>query len=119
RDYAEEFGTTSWTLSNRLAWYGTEQHFPYPILSFKTTEHGHFWAAAYAYTERMSTFVAECDAATWKRSGFDSMSDDERQRYTEELFAEELAGRPLMSNKSLWHSLPVIRSRNWFVGNRV
>jgi 2-polyprenyl-6-methoxyphenol hydroxylase-like FAD-dependent oxidoreductase len=114
-----EFGTTSYLLSNKLAWYGTTQHFPYPILSFKTTERGHFWAAAYAYTERMGTFVAECDAETWVRSGFAGMDDAERQRITEEIFAEELGGKPLISNKSLWHSLPVTRNRNWHVGRTV
>jgi 2-polyprenyl-6-methoxyphenol hydroxylase-like FAD-dependent oxidoreductase len=112
------FGTTSWTLTNRLAWYGTEQHFPYPVLSFKTTDVGNFWSAAYAYTERLSTFVAECDADTWTRSGFDKMSDTERQAFTETLFAEELGGKKLINNKSAWHSLPVIRNKNWSVGNK-
>lgn len=119
RHYADQFGTTSWMLTNRLAWYGTKQHFSYPLLSFKTTERGHFWAAAYAYTEGMSTFVPECDADTWTRSGFDKMTDDERQAFVEELFVEELGGHRLMSNKSIWHSLPVTRSRNWSVGHRV
>ena len=115
----EAFGTTSWTLTNRLAWYGTEQHFPYPVLTFKNTEYGHFWSAAYAYTERLSTFVAECDADTWTRSGFDNMSDLERQVFIEVLFADELGGKPLINNKSAWHSLPVIRNKNWSVGNQV
>jgi 2-polyprenyl-6-methoxyphenol hydroxylase-like FAD-dependent oxidoreductase len=119
RHYADQFGTTRWTLGNRLAWYGTEQHFHHPLLSFKTTAHGYFWAAAYAYTERMGTFVAECDADTWTRSGFGGMSDDERQAFTEALFAEELGGNRLISNKSQWHSLPVIRNRAWSVGHRV
>ena len=67
------FGTTAYSLTNRLAWYGTTRHFPYPMLSFVRCEVGYFVAAAYAYTERMSTFVAECDAATWTRSGLCKM----------------------------------------------
>jgi 2-polyprenyl-6-methoxyphenol hydroxylase-like FAD-dependent oxidoreductase len=117
--YADEFGTTSWLLGNRLAWYGTRRHFPYPLLAFKKTEHGYFWAAAYAYSECMGTFVAECDLATWERSGFADKSDEERQALTEALFAEELDGHALISNKSQWYSLSVIRSRNWSVGHRV
>jgi 2-polyprenyl-6-methoxyphenol hydroxylase-like FAD-dependent oxidoreductase len=113
------FGTTSYLLSNKLAWYGTTHHFPYPLLSFKTTERGHFWAAAYAYTENMGTFVAECDADTWINSGLSGMSEVERQSLIEDIFAEELGGRALISNKSLWHSLPVTRNRNWYAGNRV
>ena len=117
--FPEEFGVTRYVLGNKLAWYGTEHHFPYPLLSFKTTDKGHFWAAAYAYTERMGTFVAECDAATWEKSGLSALSDEERQRFTEELFADELGGQPLIANKSLWHSLPVIRVKNWSVGRHV
>lgn len=116
---AEEFGTTYWELTNRLAWYGTTQHFPYPMLSFKKCEYGNFVAAAYPYTERMGTFVAECDAETWHTSGLDRMSDEERTKLAEEVFADELGGHPLISNKSTWNTLPVIRNKEWFVGNRV
>jgi 2-polyprenyl-6-methoxyphenol hydroxylase-like FAD-dependent oxidoreductase len=114
-----ELGTTSFNLTNRLAWYGTKQHFPYPMLSFKRTEAGHFVAAGYAYSEHMSTFVPECDAATWVRSGLDRMSDEERRRYTEKVFDRELQGHSLISNNSAWRPLPVIRNRDWYAGNCV
>lgn len=117
--FSEAFGTTSYPLTNKLAWYGTEAGFPYPILSFKKTDLGHFWAVGYSYTERMSTFVAECDAETWERSGLSGMTEEQSARFSEQLFADELGGRPLISNKSAWHSLPVTRVRNWSVGNKV
>lgn len=113
------FGTTCWYLTNRIAWYGTTRHFPYPILSFKTTPQGHFWTAAYPYTERMSTFVAECDDDAWRRSGLEQMSDEQRQAYAESLFAEELDGHRLISNKTSWRCLPVIRNQRWAVGRQV
>ena len=113
------FGTTTWTLTNRLAWYGTEKHFPYPVLSFRRYDGGYFVGVAYPYSERMSTFVAECDAGTWLRLGLDKMSDDERRLLAERVFAEELGGSPLISNKSLWHCLPVVRNKQWSVGHRV
>jgi len=116
--HAEAFGVTSYSLTNKLAWYGTQALFPYPILSFRRTAHGHFWGVGYAYTESMSTFVAECDAETWQTS-LVHMSDDERTALAETIFAEELAGRPLISNKSVWHSVPVTRVREWNVGNMV
>lgn len=115
----ESFGTQSWNLTNRIAWYGTRRHFPYPILSFKCTPQGHFWAAAYPYTERMSTFVAECDADAWSRSGLDQLDDDACRRFTESMFAEELDGQPLISNNSAWRCLPVIRNQRWSVGRQV
>jgi 2-polyprenyl-6-methoxyphenol hydroxylase-like FAD-dependent oxidoreductase len=113
------FGTTRWWLTNRMAWYGTTRHFPYPVLSFKTVEGSHFWCAAYPYTERMSTFVAECDADAWTRAGLDRMDDEQRRRFAEEVFARELDGHPLISNASSWRVLPVIRNRHWFAGRHV
>ena len=119
RDLEKEFGTTSTLLTNRMAWYGVDKHFPYPVLIFRSTERGNFVAVAYPYADKMSTFVAECDSATWIKSGMDRMSEDERRRVAEEIFAPELAGAPLLSNKSNWRQLPVIRNSCWFHGNRV
>jgi 2-polyprenyl-6-methoxyphenol hydroxylase-like FAD-dependent oxidoreductase len=117
-DFADDFGMRCYQLTNKLAWYGTKALFPYPILSFRKTDLGHFWAVGYAYTEQMSTFVAECDVGTWERS-LAHLSDEERTRVAEEVFAEELGGQALISNKSLWHSLPVTRVTNWAAGNKV
>ncbi len=116
---ADDFGTTRNTVSSWLAWCGTTRHFPYPILSFKRTEAGVFYAAAYAYTEKFSTFVPECDAQTWVKSGFDRMTDEERNAAAAEIFAEELDGHPLISNNSIWRQLPVIRNRRWYTGHTV
>jgi 2-polyprenyl-6-methoxyphenol hydroxylase-like FAD-dependent oxidoreductase len=119
KSYEGEFGSSSWTLSNRMAWYGTTQHFDCPILSFKATEFGHFWTAAYPHQDDMSTFVAECDADAWVRSGLNKMNLEQRLKFAEKIFADELGGHPLLSNKSDWGSLPVIRTKHWSVGNRV
>jgi 2-polyprenyl-6-methoxyphenol hydroxylase-like FAD-dependent oxidoreductase len=119
QSYSEEFGTSSYQLTAKMAWYGTTAHFPYPILSFKKTDLGHFWAAAYAYTESMGTFVAECDAQTWISSGLSEMNEEEARRFSQQVFADELGGKQLICNKSLWGSLPVTRVKHWYVGNKV
>jgi 2-polyprenyl-6-methoxyphenol hydroxylase-like FAD-dependent oxidoreductase len=113
------FGATSWQLGAKLAWYGTSKHFHFPLLSFRSHERGHFWCVGYPYSERMGTFVAECDAATWEKSGLAEMSEEQRKELTEEIFAEELGGASLISNKSNWHSLPVTRTAQWSVGRYV
>src|SRR5690606_33783162 len=46
-------------------------------------------------------------------------SADARRELFEAVFAPELGGCPLVSNNSAWRQFPVIRSRNWYVGNRV
>jgi len=117
--HADQFGTTRGLVGSWLAWCGTTRHFPYPILSFKQTPVGVFYAAAYAYTENFSTFVAECDAQAWVNSGFNNMSDTERNTAVAKIFAEELDGHALVSNNSVWRQLPIIRNEHWCAGNAV
>jgi 2-polyprenyl-6-methoxyphenol hydroxylase-like FAD-dependent oxidoreductase len=119
REDEHAFGTMSFALTNRVAWYGTARQFAYPSLVFVRSRLGHFVAAAYAYSETKSTFVAECDAATWTREGLDRMSEKEQLQFTEDLFAGVLKGGQLISNNSLYRRLPVVRNREWFFGNRV
>jgi len=67
---------TEW-LGNRFAWYGTPRRFDCLTLTFRESEHGAFVAHHYRYSQQMSTFIVECDAATWQRAGFERMSDAE------------------------------------------
>jgi 2-polyprenyl-6-methoxyphenol hydroxylase-like FAD-dependent oxidoreductase len=62
----------------------------------------------------MSTFVVECDAATWERAGFASMGEAATLAYLEKLF-----GHRLVSNRSVWRNFPNLRNRRFFVGNTV
>lgn len=117
--FSKELGVTASVLTNRVAWYGTRKHFPYPTLAFKSIDAGNFVAAAYPYTESLSTFVAECDGATWIRSGLAEMQEAERKAFAERVFAEELEGSELLSNKSTWSALSVVRSARWWTGRYV
>jgi 2-polyprenyl-6-methoxyphenol hydroxylase-like FAD-dependent oxidoreductase len=67
----------------------------------------------------MSTFVAECDPATWERAGFAGMGEAETLRYLEQVFRETLQGEPLVSNRSIWRNFPNVRNARWSAGNRV
>lgn len=116
---ASEFGTTQRSLHNRFAWYGTHKLFANPALVFREHEGGHFVAHYYRYSETMSTFVAECDEATWFHCGLDKMSDDERQALFERIYAPELGGESLISSNSIWRQFPVIRNQRWSVGKTV
>jgi len=116
---AEAFGTTQYSLTNRFAWFGTKRLFPNPALVFRTFEGGHFIAHYYRYSDTMSTFVAECDEATWFSSGMDKMTDVERQALFERIYAPELEGEKLISSNSVWRQFPVIRNEKWSVGKTV
>ena len=116
---AQAFGTTQRSLSNHFAWYGTRRVFESPALVFRKYEGGYFVAHYYAYSDEMSTFVAECDDATWLRLGMDQMTDEARQALFERIFAPELQGHALISNKSVWRQFPVIRNAHWTAGRCV
>jgi 2-polyprenyl-6-methoxyphenol hydroxylase-like FAD-dependent oxidoreductase len=47
------------------------------------------------------------------------MNEDERRRFTQQIFEEELDGAALIGNSSTWRALPVIRNREWSVGRHV
>ena len=106
-------------LSNRFAWYGTAQPFDCLTLTFRGNEHGAFVAHHYRHAQAMSTFVVECDEASWKKSGLGRMNDAQSRAYCERVFAPDLDGHPLVSNKSLWRQFPLLSNRRWFSGNFV
>src|SRR5690606_16508609 len=113
------FGTSCYHLSNHFAWYGVEKPFPNPALVFRQYQGGYFVAHYYPYSDTMSTFVAECDHRTWQELGMEAMSNEQRVALFETVFAPELDGFGLVSNNSNWRQFPVIRNRNWYVGNQV
>ena len=106
-------------LTNRFAWYGTRQLFECLSLTFRSNEHGAFVAHHYRHSSTMSTFVVECDAATWHRAGLDRMPDEASRAYCERVFAPDLDGNPLVSNKSIWRQFPLLATLRWQAGNAV
>ena len=114
-----DFGTAVAPLSNRFAWYGTTRPFRTLTQTFVQNEHGSFNAHHYRHAPDMSTFVFECDAATWARAGFASMGEAQTLQYCEEVFRDTLGGHRLVSNKSVWRSFPNVRNQKWVSGNMV
>lgn len=114
-----DFATRIEWLSNRFAWYGTSEPFECLSLTFRANTDGHFVAHHYRHSSTMSTFVVECDETTWRRAGLDTKSDDASRAYCERLFAADLNGHPLMSNKSIWRQFPILVTERWHVGNSV
>lgn len=116
---AADFGASEQMLDNRFAWYGTAKAFDCLTLTFRQNRDGVFCAHHYRYQPDMSTFLVECDAATFARAGLEAMSDAESRAYCEAVFAADLDGYPLESNRSIWRRFPQIGNERWHAGNVV
>jgi 2-polyprenyl-6-methoxyphenol hydroxylase-like FAD-dependent oxidoreductase len=113
------FGTERRILTNHFAWYGVGRRLYPSALVFRSFEGGTFIGHYYGYADGLSTFVAECDDATWQKLGFEAMSDDQRKAAIERVFAPELDGSPLVSNRSIWRRFPAVSNRHFHSGNIV
>jgi anthraniloyl-CoA monooxygenase len=110
---AEHFGPTVDVRSNKFVWLGTTVPFRAFTFLFKDTPLGLFRVHAYRYAEQGSTFIVECTAETWRRAGLDVNDEDHTVAVLGEIFASELAGHPLIKNRSIWRSFPTVRCRSW------
>ncbi|CAM5791490.1 MAG: FAD-dependent monooxygenase [Burkholderiales bacterium] len=115
----DKFATTTDIRPNKFMWCGSTMPFDTLSLSFHETGTGVFCAHHYRYTPAMSTFLIEVTDETWKRTGFDRMSNDEAMRHCEKVFARELGGHPILSNNSYWRNFPVIWNGRWHFDNVV
>ena len=84
--------------------------------TFVQNDAGIFNAHHYRHSPSMSTFVFECDAATWARAGFERMDEAATLAYCERVFADALQGHRLVSNKSIWRNFPNVRNARWSRG---
>jgi len=119
RSFERDFGASVSHSSNKFAWYGTTKRYETLSQTFVETELGAFNAHHYRYAPDMSTFLVECDAATWQRYGFADKTIEESQAICEQVFAATLGGHRLVSNKSVWRNFPWIWNERWWSGNRV
>jgi 2-polyprenyl-6-methoxyphenol hydroxylase-like FAD-dependent oxidoreductase len=119
RTFENEFGASVSHASNGFAWYGTTKRFETLSQTFVATDLGSFNAHHYRYAPDMSTFLVECDAATWQRYGFADKTLEESQAVCEQVFAATLDGHRLVSNKSVWRNFPWIWNERWSFKNMV
>jgi 2-polyprenyl-6-methoxyphenol hydroxylase-like FAD-dependent oxidoreductase len=119
RSFEGDFGTSLSYSPNKFAWYGTTKRFETLSQSFVQTELGAFNAHHYRYSPAMSTFLVECDSATWQAYGFADKTIAQSQAICERVFAATLDGHPLVSNKSVWRNFPWIWNERWSFQNMV
>jgi benzoate-CoA ligase family protein len=116
RSFESDFKPQLTYFGNHFAWFGAERAFDSLTQSFKDTESGAFNAHHYRYAPNRSTFIVECEDATFKNSGFVKMSEAESAKACEEIFADVLEGANLITNRSLWRKFPKLWCENWTTG---
>lgn len=117
--YQKEFGTKIELKKNRFVWLGSTKPLDAFTYFFRNTPHGTIVAHSYQYEEGMSTWIFECSDETWQKHGFEVINEDDTIAKIAEIFAEELDGHPLISNKSHWRQFPHVTNQNWYHNNIV
>ncbi|MEI8153276.1 MAG: bifunctional salicylyl-CoA 5-hydroxylase/oxidoreductase [Hyphomicrobiales bacterium] len=104
---------------NHFCWMGSDRPMDAFNFFFRETPHGIFIAHCYQYQPGRSTWVMETDPETFKRAGLEKLDESASAQFLEGVFAEELAGHKLITNRSLWRNFPTIRCEKWTAGNIV
>ena len=104
---------------NFFSWMGSTRPFDAFTFFFRETEHGIFIAHCYQYEPRCSTWIIETDPQTFARAGLDPLDEAASARFVERLFADELGGHRIITNRSIWRNFPSIRCERWVADNVV
>ena len=117
--FADRFKPNVDLRPNFFSWMGSTRPFDAFTFFFRETEHGIFIAHCYQYEPQRSTWIIETDPRTFVRAGLDRLDEAASARFVETLFAEELQGHRLVTNRSIWRNFPTIRCERWVADNMV
>ena len=115
------------TASAKFIWFATSYQFSGLTFIHRQSEFGNFAIHGYPIGEGLSTFIVETDEATWLRAGLDEFdvtappgaSDLKSQTFLEKLFADDIAGEPLVANNSRWGNFQTRSTQTWHRDNVV
>lgn len=111
----------------RFVWCGADFAVDSAFFSSVSTEQGLFVVHAYPYATDRSTFLIEADEQTWQTAGLDKFdaatppgeTDVDSVKLLEEVFAEQLKGRALLTNRTRWGRFTTLSLDRWSTGNTV
>jgi 2-polyprenyl-6-methoxyphenol hydroxylase-like FAD-dependent oxidoreductase len=107
------------SFNNHFAWFGADRAFETLTQTFVKTDKGALNVHHYRFAPERSTFIVECDDATFQAYGFAQMDEAESAQVCGEIFADVLEGAKLITNKSMWRQFPRLWVENWVVGRHV
>lgn len=103
----------------KYIWLGANLPLDAFTFIFRDTEYGMFQVHAYPFDADTCTFIVECGETVWRRAGLDAVSEEESLRFCERIFADDLGGRRLLSNRSTWINFVTLRNETWHHRNIV
>ena len=110
----DRFGPSVDARSNRFVWLGAKMDLPGFYYSFREDEHGGVWNMhAYQYRPGECTIVIETTDAAWRASGLTVDGETATAALVERLFADDLKGATVLTNRSHWRQFPTISCRTW------
>ena len=116
---ADRLGPSIDLAPSKYAWFGADLAFPVFTYIFRETGWGLFQAHCYPYDESRSTMVLLISEETWQRAGLDELDEQGSLELCEGVFAEDLQGHRMLSNRSLWINFPWVQCRSWHADNLV
>ncbi len=119
KTYAEQFGPTIELGKAKYIWLGANKVLDAFTFIFRENEHGLFQVHAYPFSGTSSTFLVECDEASWLRAGLDKVDEAGSLAYCQKLLEHNLDGARLLSNNSKWINFPTLKTKTWHYRNRV
>ena len=114
RTFADVFQPSVDLRKNKYIWLGTHQLFHGLTLTFRKTSAGVFIAHSYKFNPTTSTFIVECNEATWQRAGFEHLDEAATCDYLGGIFKDDLGGHRLLANNFVrWLNFPLIKNGRW------
>ena len=98
---------------NKFIWLGTTKPLSAFTFVFKNNEHGIWNVHAYRFNSELTTWIVETTEETWRKAGMDKASEEQSVAYLEKLYAKELDGHRLLTNRSIWRTFPTIKCGHW------
>ena len=111
--FREQFQPEVDLRSNRFTWLGAKMNLPAFYYSFREDAAGLWNMHAYQYTPGESTIVIETTEDGFQRSGLAIDDEAATAAYIEKVFAPDLNGAKVLTNRSLWRQFPTIRCKHW------
>ncbi|WP_316164302.1 MULTISPECIES: bifunctional salicylyl-CoA 5-hydroxylase/oxidoreductase [unclassified Bradyrhizobium] len=117
--YVDHFQPEVDLRANKFAWMGSTKPLDAFTFIFQETEWGPFIAHAYQYEAGHSTWIFETDPETFERAGLTGLDERQSADRMKEIFGWFLGDHPLLINRSMWRSFPMIRNKRWVKDNMV